>query len=216
MRTKLQSLLAHFLSSTPPLHSVFLTLAFTTLPIHCKMKCSPLVALVSSAALVAAHHHSTTADVRLEIPPLTTFTPKHHGDPTVIIYHTTRELVTHTSTATKRCLPSNKPSPEERDNFPIVETPVAKSSDITILTPENYSQTVHNPTQDIFVEYYAPWCGYCKAYVVPPGLPESLLDSPFLIRRKIRAHLRRPSNQHEEEVLPHWQILNPNTTNRAP
>jgi protein disulfide-isomerase A6 len=38
-------------------------------------------------------------------------------------------------------------------------TPV---SHVTVLTPENFDKIVLDPTKDVFVEFYAPWCGHCK------------------------------------------------------
>jgi protein disulfide-isomerase A6 len=35
-------------------------------------------------------------------------------------------------------------------------------SSVTILTPSNFDSVVLDPTKDVFVEFYAPWCGHCK------------------------------------------------------
>ncbi|KAL0589302.1 hypothetical protein ABG067_002521 [Albugo candida] len=39
--------------------------------------------------------------------------------------------------------------------------PVALSSDVVDLTPDNFDQIVDG-TKHVLVEYYAPWCGHCK------------------------------------------------------
>ncbi|KAK4282729.1 hypothetical protein QN277_014073 [Acacia crassicarpa] len=36
-------------------------------------------------------------------------------------------------------------------------------SSVVILTPDNFDQVVLNETKDVLVEFYAPWCGHCKA-----------------------------------------------------
>lgn len=34
-------------------------------------------------------------------------------------------------------------------------------ANVVTLTPDNYDSVVSDPTKNVFVKYYAPWCGHC-------------------------------------------------------
>ncbi|KAB1224762.1 putative protein disulfide-isomerase A6 [Morella rubra] len=44
-------------------------------------------------------------------------------------------------------------------NVKIAATP----SNVMVLTPGNFKEIVLDETRDVLVEFYAPWCGHCKA-----------------------------------------------------
>lgn len=44
--------------------------------------------------------------------------------------------------------------------------PEKQEGPVTIVVANNYDDVVLNNEKDVLVEFYAPWCGHCKAYVL--------------------------------------------------
>jgi len=49
-----------------------------------------------------------------------------------------------------------------RPNLKSEEIPTTQEGDVVVLVGKNFNDIVLDPTKDVLVEFYAPWCGHCK------------------------------------------------------
>jgi len=68
------------------------------------------------------------------------------------------------------------------------EVPTDTSAPVKVIVGKTYNDMVLNSPGDIFVKYYAPWCGHCKKLApVWDELAEELKDVPGLVIAKFDA-----------------------------
>lgn len=44
--------------------------------------------------------------------------------------------------------------------------PEKQEGPVHVVVANNYEQIVNDPEKDVLLEFYAPWCGHCKAWVL--------------------------------------------------
>jgi thioredoxin-like negative regulator of GroEL len=67
--------------------------------------------------------------------------------------------------------------------MPEEEEEVDVDSKVITLTKDNFDDIVTNSNKDVLVEFYAPWCGHCKALKPEfKSLAEDLKDVSVMYR----------------------------------
>ena len=75
------------------------------------------------------------------------------------------------------------------------EIPTDNDGPVTIVVGKNFDDVVINSGKDVFIEFYAPWCGHCKRLApVWEELGEALRDVDTLTIAKMDA----TANEHEK------------------
>jgi len=72
---------------------------------------------------------------------------------------------------------------------------------VTVLTGDTFEDKVLNPKSDVFVEFYAPWCGHCKKLApIWADLAKKAKTAGWDTRGIVIAKMDATANECEEEV----------------
>jgi len=72
----------------------------------------------------------------------------------------------------------------------IKSEPIPENNDapVKVLVAKNFDQIVNDPTRDVLVEFYAPWCGHCKKLApIYDELASQFINVPSVVIAKIDA-----------------------------
>jgi len=68
------------------------------------------------------------------------------------------------------------------------DVPADNSGPVTVVVGTEFAKIVMDPTKDVLVKYYAPWCGHCKKLLpIWEELGEVFKDHPNLVLAKFDA-----------------------------
>lgn len=82
-----------------------------------------------------------------------------------------------------------------------VPNPEVDAEDVTVLVGKSFEQHVLNSKKDVFVEFYAPWCGHCKKLApVWAQLAKKVKDAGWRDRGVVIAKMDATENECDEEV----------------
>jgi len=72
--------------------------------------------------------------------------------------------------------------------FKSEEIPATNDEPVKVVVGHSFKTIVHDPTKDVFVEFYAPWCGHCKSLApIWAELGERFKDSKTVVIAKMDA-----------------------------
>ncbi|XP_062516317.1 protein disulfide-isomerase A3-like [Corticium candelabrum] len=72
----------------------------------------------------------------------------------------------------------------------IKSEPIPETNDdpVKVVVAKNFDAIVNDPTKDVLIEFYAPWCGHCKTLAPKyDELAQKLVDDPNIVIAKMDA-----------------------------
>jgi protein disulfide-isomerase A6 len=74
--------------------------------------------------------------------------------------------------------------------------PVVTPGEVFLLDPSTFHYIVNDPSKDVFVKFFAPWCGHCKRMANAwKELAMVLKDVPHIVIAEINGSEHRPFNK---------------------
>lgn len=68
------------------------------------------------------------------------------------------------------------------------EIPETNDGPVTVVVGKSFDEIVMDPTKDVFIKYYAPWCGHCKSLApIWDEVGAHFKDSPNVVIAKLDA-----------------------------
>jgi len=85
----------------------------------------------------------------------------------------------------------------KRQPFLKSEEPVPHTKGVRVLVGKDHEEITKDPTKNVFVEYYAPWCGHCKELAPKwDQLAESFEGVPNVVIAKMDATKNEAGDVH--------------------
>lgn len=88
-----------------------------------------------------------------------------------------------------------------KPHYKSAAAPQATEDGVTILTGDTFEQIAMDPKKDVFVEFYAPWCGHCqKLAPVWSELAKKVEKQGFAKKGVVVAKMDVTANECEEQI----------------
>ena len=79
--------------------------------------------------------------------------------------------------------------------FLVLLVAVANAAKVVSLTDKNFEEVINDPTKNVFVKYFAPWCGHCVRMAPAYEKLAADVSSDDVIIAEVNADQHRPVAQ---------------------
>lgn len=95
-----------------------------------------------------------------------------------------------------------------KPHYKSAAAPQATEDGVTILTGDTFEQTAMDSKKDVFVEFYAPWCGHCqKLAPVWSELAKKVEKQGFAKKGVVVAKMDVTENECEEQITGYPSLI---------